>query len=114
VADEARQHFRGARGFSVVDLADLRAVLAMDAIERGIIRFRIFDSDRAEEKLGRRPPMLHAKLFVGGDKALSGSANFSINGLHRNLEFMNDADAWPELATARRAAAEKYWDMGRD
>ena len=114
VADEARQHFLGARGFSVVDLADLRAVLAMDAIERGIIKFRIFDPDLAEEKLGRRPPMLHAKLFVGGDKALSGSANFSINGLRRNLEFMDDADAWPKLATARRAAAEQYWDMGRD
>ncbi|MFO6462815.1 hypothetical protein ACK8OR_00360 [Jannaschia sp. KMU-145] len=114
VAEEVRQHFLGARGFSVVDLADLRAVLAMNAIERGIIKFRIFDPELAEDRLGRRPPMLHAKLLIGEDNALSGSANFSINGLRRNLEFMDDADAWPELATARRAAAEQYWDMGRD
>lgn len=114
VADEARQHFLGARGFSVVDLADLRAVLAMDAIERGIIQFRVFDPELAKVSLGRRPPMLHAKLFVGEQTALSGSANFSINGLRRNLEFMDDVDAWPELAAARRAAAEQYWDIGRD
>ncbi|WP_425040881.1 hypothetical protein [Primorskyibacter sp. S187A] len=114
VAEEARQHFLGARGFSVVDLADLRAVLAMDAIERGIIQFRIFDPELAETKLGRRPSMLHAKLFVGEQTALSGSANFSINGLRRNLEFMDDANTWPDLANVRRAAAEQYWEMGRN
>ncbi len=114
VAEEARQYFLGAKGFSVVDLADLRAVLTMDAIERGIIQFRVFDPDLAQAKLGRRPPMLHAKLFVGEQTALSGSANFSINGLRRNLEFMDDANAWPDLAAARRAAAEQYWDVGRD
>ena len=114
VAQEARQYFLGARGLSVVDLADLRAVLAMDAIERGIIQFRAFDPALAEAKLGRRPPMLHAKLIIGESSALSGSANFSINGLRRNLEFMDDAHAWPEVADARRAAAEQYWEMGRD
>jgi len=114
VAQEARQYFLGARGLSVDDLADLRAVLAMDAIERGIIQFRAFDPALAETKLGRRPPMLHAKLIVGEKSALSGSANFSINGLRRNLEFMDDASAWPDVATARRAVAEQYWEMGRD
>jgi hypothetical protein len=114
VAEEARQHFLGSRGFSVVDLADLRAVLAMDAIERGIVKFRIFDPELAEQELGRRPPMLQAKLFVSEESALSGSTNFSINGLRRNLEFMDDANAWPGLATARRAAAEQYWEMGCD
>jgi hypothetical protein len=114
VAQEARQYFLGARGLSVVDLADLRAVLAMDAIERGIIQFRAFDPTLAEAKLGRRPPMLHAKLIVGEGSALSGSANFSVNGLRRNLEFMDDAQAWPEIAKARRAVAEQYWEMGRD
>lgn len=114
VAEEARQYFLGARGLSVVDLADMRAVLAMDAIERGIVQFRVYDSELAEARLGRRPPMLHAKLFMGEQTALSGSANFSINGLRRNLEFTDDATAWPELASARRAAAEQFWDMGRD
>lgn len=114
VAQEARQYFLGARGLSVVDLADLRAVLAMDAIELGIIQFRAFDPALAEAKLGREPPMLHAKLIVGEGSALSGSANFSVNGLRRNLEFMDDAHAWPEIAKARRAVAEQYWEMGRD
>jgi len=114
VAQEARQYFLGARGLSVVDLADLRAVLAIDAIERGIIQFRAFDPALAEAQLGRRPPMLHAKLIIGESSALSGSANFSMNGLRRNLEFIDDAHAWLDVANARRAAAEQYWEMGRD
>ncbi|WP_324751436.1 hypothetical protein [Roseovarius sp. Pro17] len=114
VAEEARQHFLGARGFSVVDLADLRAVLAMDAIERGVVQFRVYDPALAKTILGRRPTTLHAKLFVGEQTALSGSANFSINGLRRNLEFTDDANDWPVLAMARRTAAEQFWDMGRD
>ncbi len=64
VAQEALQYSLGARGLSVVDLADLHAVLAMDAIERGIIQFRAFDPALAEAKLGRRPPILHAKLSL--------------------------------------------------
>ncbi len=114
VAQEARSYFLGARGLSVADLADLRAVLAMDAIEQGVIQFRAFDPVLAEAELSRRPPMLHAKLIVGAKSALSGSANFSINGLRRNLEFMDDASIWPDVADARRAVAEQYWEMGRD
>ncbi len=114
VADEARAHFLGARGLSVIDLADLRAVLALDAIERGIIRFRAYDPALAEAQIGRRAPMLHAKLFVGGTVALSGSANFSLGGLRRNLEFTDDAAGLPELAAARRAAAVQFWEMGQD
>ena len=114
VAEEARAHFLGARGLSVVDLADLRAVMAMDAIEAGIIQFRVFDPDLAEARLGRRPSMLHAKLFVGATTSLSGSSNFSTNGLRRNLEFTDNVSGLPDLAEARRAAAEQFWDMGRD
>jgi hypothetical protein len=65
IDEEARRHFLGSRGFSVLDLADLRAVLAVEAIERGIIQFRIFDQDLARDQVGRRPAMLHAKLFAG-------------------------------------------------
>ena len=86
----------------------------MDAIERGIIQFRAFDPALAEAQLVRRPPMLHAKLIIGESSALSGSANFSMNGLRRNLEFIDDAHAWLDVANARRAAAEQYWEMGRD
>ena len=114
VAEEARRHFLGARGLSVVDLAELRAVLAMDAIERGIIELRAYDPALAEAGLGRRPHMLHAKLFIGERSVLSGSANFSIGGVRRNLEFIDDAGSWPELAAARREAAERFWETGRD
>ena len=114
VAEEARRHFLGARGLSVVDLADLRAVLAMDATERGIIELRAYDPALAEAGIGRRPPMLHAKLFIGERSVLSGSANFSVGGLRRTLEFIDDAGSWPELAAARREAAERFWETGRD
>ncbi|MGI3211851.1 phospholipase D family protein [Roseovarius tibetensis] len=114
VAEEARAHFLGSRGFSVEDLADLRAILAIDAIERGIISLRVFDPDIAQSVIGRRPPMLHAKLVIGGVHALSGSSNFSNGGLRRNLEFMDDAVTAPDLAVARREAAERYWAIGRD
>ena len=111
---EARSHFLGSHGLSVSDLADLRAVLAVEAIERGIIQLRVFDQDLARDQIGRRPTMLHAKLFVGAQTVLSGSANFSLGGLRRNLEFTDDATAWPDLAKARRNAAEQFWAMGRD
>ena len=114
IAEEARSHYLGAHGFSVCDLADLRAILAMEAIERGIVSLRTFDPARAADALGRRPPMLHAKLFVGHRTVLSGSANFSLGGLRRNLEFVDDASPWPDLAQARRDAAERFWEMGED
>jgi hypothetical protein len=100
VAEAARAHFLDARGFAIEDLADLRAILAVDAIARS--------------HLGRRPPMLHTKLVIGGGLALSGSANFSNGGLRRNLEFMDYAAAVPELADARKEAAERFWSLGRD
>lgn len=114
VAEEARAYFLGSRGFAVDDLADLRAILAIEAIERGIIALRVYDPDLAQPLVGRRPPMLHAKLVVGHDHALSGSSNFSNGGLRRNLEFMDDAVGTPDLAIARRQAAEQFWLMGRD
>jgi len=113
-AEEARAYFLGSQGLSVGDLADLRAVLAIEAIERGTIALRVFDPDIAQRVVGRRPPMLHAKLVIGDGHALSGSSNFSNGGLRRNLEFVDDAAASPDLAAARREAAERYWEMGRD
>jgi len=114
VGEEARAYFLGTRGLSVNDLADLRAVLAMNAIERGIISIRAYDPALAKQASGRQPAMLHAKLFIGEKSALSGSANFSNGGLRRNLEFMDDASAYPDLADARKRSAETYWGMGRD
>ena len=114
VSEEARAHFLGARGLAVNDLADLRAILALDAIERGVIAFRAYDADRASEELGRRPAMLHAKLFVSETCVLAGSANFSNAGMRHNLEFMDDVSAYPELAQARRDSAEAFWAMGVD
>lgn len=114
IDEDARRHFLGSRGLSVSDLAELRAVLAVEAIERGIIQFRVFDEELARDKIGRRPTMLHAKLFIGEHSVLSGSANFSLGGLRRNLEFTDDVSAWPDLAKARREAAEQFWAMGSD
>ncbi|WP_138471659.1 phospholipase D family protein [Poseidonocella sp. HB161398] len=114
VSEEARAHYLGARGLSLADMSELNAVLTMDAIERGIIALRIFDRERARAAIGRAPPMLHAKLFVGEDFVLSGSANFSRGGLAQNLEFVDDATAHPALSTPRREAAERFWELGSD
>jgi energy-coupling factor transporter ATP-binding protein EcfA2 len=114
VAEEARAYFLGTKGFTVGDMADLRAVLAMEAIEHGIISLRAYDPELAAPLLGRKPQMLHAKLFVSERFALSGSANFSFGGLRRNLEFIDDAAPLPDLFAARTDAAERFWEMGRD
>lgn len=114
VSEEARRHFLGARGLAVNDLADLRAILALDAIERGIITFRAYDANCATDQIGRRPAMLHAKLFVSDTCVLAGSANFSNAGMRHNLEFMDDVSAYPDLAWARRESAEAFWEMGVD
>jgi hypothetical protein len=114
VTEAVRTYFLGSRGFAVDDLADLRAILAIEAIEREIIALKVYDPDIAQSVVGRRPPMLHAKLVIGQDHALSGSSNFSSGGLRRNLEFMDDAAAAPYLALARREAAERFWAMGRE
>ncbi|MBC2835149.1 hypothetical protein [Paragemmobacter straminiformis] len=114
VSDEARSHFLGARGLAVSDLADLRAILALEAIERGAISFRAFDANKAAETLGKRPTMLHAKLYVSKERVLSGSANFSNAGMRSNLEFIDDVSDYPDLAKARRESAEAFWKMGED
>ncbi|MGS4947507.1 phospholipase D family protein [Meridianimarinicoccus sp. RP-17] len=114
VSEEARAYFLGAKGFSVQNLSDLRAIQALDGIERGIIQLRTYDPALAAEALGRAPAMLHAKLFVSDRSVLSGSANFSMGGLRRNLEFTDDVSGTPALAAARREAAEQFWLLGRD
>ena len=114
VSQEASDYFLNAHGLSVGDLADLRAVLALEAIEKGIISFRAFDADLAAKVVGRRPPMLHAKLFVSDNCVLSGSANFSNAGMRLNLEFADDVSSYPDLAQARRESAEAFWAMGVD
>lgn len=114
VSDEARSYFLGSRGLSVSNLADLRAILALEAIEKGAITFRAYDPALAAAKIGRRPAMLHAKLFIGVDCVLAGSANFSNAGIRHNLEFADDVSRFPELAAARRDSAEAFWEMGTD
>ncbi|MCV6602955.1 MAG: hypothetical protein OIF54_15580, partial [Cohaesibacter sp.] len=62
--------------------ADLRAVLAAEAIKSGKIDLRVYDPEKAQNVLGvtgdRR---LHAKVFVSELGAIAGSANFSRAGL---------------------------------
>ncbi len=114
LSEEARDYFLETRGLSLRSLDELRAVLAYDAIASGAISLRIFDSDLARERFGRTYAMLHAKLFISDAGALAGSANFSVGGLRRNLEYVDDLQAFPNLATTRRAAAEDFWTLGTD
>lgn len=111
---EARDYFLETRGLSLRSLDELRAVLAYDAIASGAISLRIFDSDLARERFGRTHAMLHAKLFISDAGALAGSANFSVGGLRRNLEYVDELEAFPDLAATRRQAAEDFWTLGTD
>ncbi|PSL17240.1 phospholipase D family protein [Shimia abyssi] len=111
---EARDYFLETRGFSLRSLDELRAVLAYDAIASGAISLRIFDGDLARERFGRTHAMLHAKLFISDTGALAGSANFSVGGLRRNLEYIDELQAFPDLAATRRQAAEDFWTLGTD
>ncbi len=114
LSEQARDYFLETRGLSLRSLDELRAVLAYDAIKSGAISLRIFDTELAQERFGRSHAMLHAKLFVSDVGVLAGSANFSVGGLSRNLEYVDDLQAYLDLAATRRKAAEEFWTLGRD
>ncbi|MEL6413949.1 MAG: phospholipase D family protein [Pseudomonadota bacterium] len=114
LSEEARDYFLETRGLSLRSLDELRAVLAYDAIASGAISLRIFENDLAQERFGRTYAMLHAKLFISDAGALAGSANFSVGGLRRNLEYVDDLKAFPDLAATRRQTAEDFWALGTD
>ncbi len=113
-SEEAREYFLETRGLSLRSLDELHAVLAYDAIVSGAISLRIFDGDIARERFGRTYAMLHAKLFTSDAGALAGSANFSFGGLRRNLEYVDELHAFPDLAATRRQVAEDLWTIGTD
>ncbi|MBB5516170.1 hypothetical protein FHS89_002196 [Rubricella aquisinus] len=114
LSEEARDYFLETRGLSLRSSDELRAVLAYDAIESGAISLRVFDSDLARKRFGRTHAMLHAKLFISDTGALAGSSNFSVGGLRRNLEYADELQAFPDLASMRRQAAEDFWTLGTD
>ncbi|WP_434054907.1 MAG: hypothetical protein RDA78_08590 [Roseibium sp.] len=114
LSEEARDYFLETRGLSLRSLDELRAVLAHDAIASRAISLRVFDADRARDRFGRSHAMLHAKLFLSSDGALAGSSNFSLGGLRRNLEYVDDLRAFPDLAKMRRQVAEDFWSLGAD
>ena len=114
LSEEARDYFLETRGLSLRSLDELRAVLAYDAITSGSISLRIFDSELARKRFGRHYSLLHAKLMLSDAGALAGSANFSIGGLKRNLEYVDDLLPFTDLAETRRHAAEDFWTLGVD
>ncbi|SFQ04958.1 phospholipase D family protein [Tranquillimonas alkanivorans] len=121
VAEAARDYFLSQNGLAVEDAADLKAILAADAIRAGRIDLRIFDPTRAREVMGVKDDRrLHAKIVVSEHGGISGSANFSRAGLYRNIEFADafggDADdaAAREAAKVRKSVAEQIWSASAD
>ena len=120
VTDTVRRHFLERQGLQVEDAADLQAVLAIGAIERGEIALRLFDAARAREVFdlsGDR--RLHAKIVTSPLGAVAGSANFSRAGLWRNIEYADELrcgsqDAPHPLAQARIELAERIWQASTD
>ena len=115
-----RRHFLERQGLQVEDAADLQAVLAIGAIERGDVALRLFDEGRAREVFGLSSTRrLHAKIVTSPLGAVAGSANFSRAGLWRNIEYTDDlrlgaARDTKHLAQARINLAERIWDASSD
>ena len=109
---EARDHFLRKDGIYLEDWADLVAVRSLEALRSGVIAIRMFNADGRKGELDRR--LFHAKVFVGHDGSLLGSANFSRNGLNRNVELVDYAPRGTPRDDARRSAAERFWEQGTD
>ena len=121
IAEETRLHFLGQHGLSVVDSADLKAILAIDAIKSGRLDLRIYDPATSSRKLGIKDnSILHAKIVSSPIGAVNGSANFSRAGLYRNIECSDDqrhpsiADEATSLAKERKKIADAIWEVSVD
>lgn len=118
--ESLRRYFLERQGLQVEDAADLQAVLAIGAIERGDVALRLFDAGRAREVFGLSSDRrLHAKIVASPLGAVAGSANFSRAGLWRNIEYTDDVRLGPagdtrQLAQARIDLAERIWDASND
>ncbi|MDE0591384.1 DEAD/DEAH box helicase family protein [Halocynthiibacter sp. C4] len=116
VTEEMKLFWLERSGLHVEDDEDLLAVLARQAILKGIIQLRVFDPILAKEKLGisgeRR---LHSKIVSSPKGAVAGSANFSKSGLYRNIEYADDLDNGShDLQLKRTQSAEQVWDASVD
>ena len=110
--EEARDHFLRKDGIYLEDWADLVAVRSLEALRSGVIAIRMFNADGRKGQPDRR--LFHAKVFVGRDGSLLGSANFSRSGLSKNIELVDYARRGTPRDDARRRAAERFWEQGTD
>ena len=121
VQDDIKEYFLHNRGLIVENAADLKAVLAIAAIERREIDIRVYDPAEATSQLGLATGrMLHAKLVTSPLGTVAGSANFSRAGLYHNVEYADnkrcDSNDPETVATARFRidTAEKIWNVSAD
>ena len=113
LSEAAKRHWLGRRGLSLHNQGELRAVLARDAVESGTLDLRVFDAEHAYKETGRKPAgMLHAKIFAGPKGIVAGSANFSLGGLRRNVEYCDAFETGTETYRIRCSAAETFWRCG--
>ena len=110
--EEAKAHFLRKGGIYLEDWADLVAVRSLEALRAGTIAIRMFDGDGVTGRNDQR--LFHAKVYVGRDGSLLGSANFSRSGLTRNVELADFARRGTPRDDARRSAAERFWEHGAD
>lgn len=79
---------------------------------------KTFEESRIEARyLALKGRMLHAKIYIGGERAAIGSSNFSHNGLRRNIEgnvcFKRDCEDDTERYREVCQFAERLWEDGR-
>lgn len=121
VPQAVSQHFMSQFGLKVENASDLKAVMAVGAIERNEINIRVFDTNLAKQKLkwkGRG--RMHAKVISSDLGVIQGSANFSYTGIRHNIESVDDLryDSRSKdvvvAAKERAEFAKKIYDVSVD
>lgn len=121
VPQAVSQHFMSQFGLKVENASDLKAAMAVGAIERNEINIRVFDTNLAKQKLkwkGRG--RMHAKVIASDLGVIQGSANFSYAGLRHNIESVDDLrydSRSKEVVVAAKERAEfakKIYDVSVD
>ncbi|MCY3629482.1 MAG: hypothetical protein OXG94_05645 [Bacteroidetes bacterium] len=121
VPQAVSQHFMSQFGLKVDNASDLKAAMAVGAIERNEINIRVFDTTLAKQKLkwnGRG--RMHAKVISSDLGVIQGSANFSYSGLRHNIESVDDLryDSRSKdvvvAAEERAEFAKKIYDVSVD
>jgi len=91
VKESITRYYMRHHNLKLENTSDLKAIMAIKAIERGEIDIHVFDRELAKQRLGwRGGGKMHAKIISSDLGVVHGSANFSQSGLNYNIEWNED------------------------